>query len=838
MEADDVIGTLVSMWPGQSVVVSADKDLMQLVDAQTLWWDAKDKERGRTEVIERFGVPPERVIDLLGLAGDASDNIPGVPGIGEKTAAKLLNEFGDLNTLLSRAHEVKGKRGQSLVEFAEQARLSAQLATIKRDVPLEVTEADLRYEGPHATQLAEFLQDLGFRSILRDLLRRFPNALDTATASSPTERSAPQTQTPTQTPTQAPTQAPTAQASAQLTASASYDALLLMSPAPAIIDRSRYRCVLTEKELSEVCAQVREAGVMCVDLETTGLHPYDAELLGVALSWREGEACYIPLDHFYLGVPVQLPAEIVWRHLGPLLADPELPKIAQNLKYEHKLFTRRGLKVEGWRGDPMLMAHLLDPSRASFGLDALTRDLLGHENLTFEEVAGKRGPEDRFSAVDLERATAYAGEDADVTLRLANLLKPRLASQPDLWRLFNEVELPLSVVLAEMELEGVLVDAERLKAQSAALLEQLKQLEASVYEQVGYSFNLDSPQQLGKALFETLGLTNKKKTEKGKLSTRHEELVRLEGEHPVITELLTYRHLAKLRNTYLEALPKLIHPKTGRVHTSFKQTGTVTGRLSSNDPNLQNIPQRTPEGRKVREAFIARPGYKLISADYSQVELRLLAHFAQAHEMIKAFIEGVDVHAQTASDVFHVPLNEVTPAQRSSAKGINFGLMYGMGARKLSETIKVPVSEAKEMISAYFERYGAVQRYMQEAVEDARLHAAATTLLGRRRPLSEVNSSNRGKQAAAERLAVNTPIQGTAADIIKLAMVRLHQRLKAEGLKAQLLLTVHDELVLEAPEDEAERVAELTREAMEGAMSLSVPLRVDLGVGESWAEIH
>jgi len=831
MEADDVIGSLVKRWPGRSVIVSADKDLTQLVDDQTTWWDAKSQEMGRTEVIAKFGVPPERLIDALGLAGDASDNIPGVPGIGMKTAAKLLGEFGDLESLLSRASEVKGKRGQSLIDFADQARLSAQLATIKTDVPLQVTEPELRYEGPHVSPLAHFLKDLGFRSILSSLLDRYPDALDRQ-ASAPSATGSSSGAPPSLTAPSLAQEAPSPKAGPSELA-----LMAPVSPAPTI-DRSKYKTVLTEEALSAVCEQIRATGELCIDLETTGLHPYDAELLGVALSWAEGEACYIPVDHFYLGAPAQLSLSVVFDHLSPILVDETIIKVAQNLKYDHKVLQRAGVTVKGWRGDPMLIAYLLDANRLSFGLDALTDDLLGHRNLSFEEVAGKKGPDDRFTQVELGLATAYAGEDADVTLRLYHVLYERLKTQPKLLALYHDVELPLSLVLADMELEGVLIDPSLLKRQSEELGLEIKALRGQVFELVGYEFNLDSPAQLGKALFETLGLTSKKKTTGGQLSTKHEELVRLEGEHEVITHILRYRHLSKLRNTYLDTLPKLIHPKSGRVHTSFKQTGTVTGRLSSKDPNLQNIPQRSTEGKRVREAFVAREGWTLISADYSQVELRLLAHFAGAKEMITAFNEGVDVHAQTASDIFKTPLEEVTSEQRSSAKGVNFGLMYGMGARKLSETIKVPQAEAKQMITAYFERYGAVRRYFEAAVEDAKIHEAASTLMGRRRPLREINSKNRGRQVMAERLAVNTPIQGTAADIMKLAMIRLYDALKREGLEAKLLLTVHDELVLEAPEAEATRVAQLTKETMEGAAQLSVPLLVEVGVGATWAVIH
>ena len=488
----------------------------------------------------------------------------------------------------------------------------------------------------------------------------------------------------------------------------------------------------------------------------------------------------------------------------------------------------------------MLMAHLIDPTRLSFGLDAMCRDLLEHENLSFKEVAGSKGSADRFRLVEVERATEYAAEDADMALRLYQMFKPLIEGSESLSHLYYEVELPLNEALAEMELSGVRLDVATLRNQSRDMLIELKRLSAEIHELAGEIFNIDSPKQLSTILFDKLGLEAKgtrKKTSTGQKSTRHEVLETMRSQHAIIGKILDYRHLAKLRSTYLEALPNLVSEKTGRLHSSFSQTGTATGRLSSNDPNLQNIPLRTADGRKIREAFITEPGWCLISADYSQVELRLLAHFAEAKSLIKGFNEGADIHAATASELFGIPQNELTSDQRRSAKAINFGLMYGMGPKRLSESIGVSFAEAKAMINTYFERYGEVRAYFTRAVADAELHEATHTLMGRRRPLKEINAKGRFK-AQAERLAVNTPIQGTAADILKVAMVRLYRALKESELKARMLLTVHDELVLEAPVVETDSVVALLKSCMEDAVSLSVPLAVEVGIGANWAEIH
>ena len=850
LEADDIIGTLATLWQqqtsGEVVIIGTDKDMMQLVNERVSMWDGADKTSGKAQVIEKFGVRADQVIDLLGLSGDASDNIPGVPGIGPKTAAKLLNDYGDLESIIREAHRIKGKRGENLQEFAEQARLSAVLATIKLDgdlgEPLDELMRLSAFEGPTLAPLESFFDRLGFARLKLDLLSRWPSVESSQVLSSQQGvAQAPSEDFELSTPSDEQSKGE----SSNLIAATSNglqegDALLTLTPVNTSVDRSRYRCITDVTALKEVIKQVREAGILSIDLETTSLDVYEAEVLGIALAWAENEAAYIPIDHFYLGMPLQLNLDCVKEQLGDLLSDPEFPKVCQNHKYDRKVLQLNGFSVRGWYGDPMLMAHLIDPTRLSFGLDALCKELLGHENLTFKEVAGSKGSADRFRLVEVERATAYAAEDADMTLRLYQMFKPLIDSSPALSKLYYHVELPLNEVLADMELRGIKIDSNKLREQSKQMLVEIQSLSAEIQELAGEAFNIDSPKQLSAILFDKLGLEAqgmRKKTATGQQSTRHEVLETMQGQHAIIAKILDYRHLAKLRSTYLEALPNLVSAKTGRLHSSFSQTGTATGRLSSNDPNLQNIPMRTAAGKKIREAFIAAPGYRLISADYSQVELRLLAHFAEAKSLIKGFNEGVDIHAATASELFGIPQEELTSDQRRSAKAINFGLMYGMGPKRLSETIGISFSEAKAMINKYFDRYGEVRAYFSKAVADAELHEATHTLLGRRRPLKEINAKGRFK-AQAERLAVNTPIQGTAADILKLAMVSFYRALNERGLQAKMLLTVHDELVIEAPESETEAVVTLLKECMEGAERLSVPLVVEVGVGDNWAEIH
>ncbi|MBU0552823.1 DNA polymerase I [Myxococcota bacterium] len=782
-EADDIMGTLARLWSETGrdcVLVTADKDLLQLVRSNVTVWDGKEKRIDIDGVLERFGVPPERVVDVLGLAGDTSDNIPGVPGIGEKTAATLLGQYGDLDKLLAAAPTIKGKRGQSLIDYAERARLSARLAQIRLDVPIELDEAALLRKPHDPDVLTPFLRQLNFN--------RFLKMFD-----------------------------------------------LEGHGDQARIDRGRYRLILSQEALIEVVAAIRAAGRLSLDLETTSLSPLSAQIVGFALAWAPGEAAYVPVAHEYLAAPKQLPLALLKQHLGPIIEDPRFPKVGQNVKYEWAVLkSQLGLTYRGFVGDSIIAAHLLDPNRQRYSLDELSMDYLGHKMISFSEVAGAEG---QFARVDVDLATRYAAEDADVTLRLCDLLLPKIDQDPQLKRLNEEMELPLISVVAEMEALGVRIDPERLQAQSARFATEIAALEVEIFALAGGPFKIGSPKQLGEILFERLGLPASKKKKTG-YSTDQSVLEELRGKHPLPDKILVWRHLSKLKGTYLDTLPALIHPKTGRVHTSFRQSGTSTGRFSSADPNLQNIPVRTPEGRAIREAFIAAPGWKLLSADYSQVELRLLAHYSKDPGLLRAFKEGADVHRRTAAEIFGVMEPLVSDEQRRQAKAINFGLMYGMGPYRLAQETGLPFHQAKAMIEVYFARYSGVKRYVDEALEHARKHHESRTWYGRPRPLPQINASSRSLRGSHERLAINTPIQGTAADILKIAMLNLHRRLKAEEMGTRMLLTVHDELVLEVPEAELERAAAVVKAEMEGACQLQVPLLVEMGIGDNWAEIH
>ncbi len=786
-EADDIIGTLARRWTSSGrpcVIVTADKDFMQLVDERTTLWDGKERTIDVAGVVERLGVRPDQVIDVLALAGDTSDNIPGVPGIGFKTAAQLLNQFGDLATLLGRAGEVKGKRGLALVEHAEDARLSQQLATIHCDVPVPLDEATLLRTPPNPDVLTTFLKRMGFKSFLKEY------GLDDA--------------------------------------------------GPAQIDRSTYRTVLTREQLGEVVAAIRAAGRLSFDLETTSLDTLVAEIVGIAVAWAPGEAAYIPVAHAYAGAPPQLAKAEVLAALGPLLADPGLPKFGQNFKYELQvLWNDAKISYEGLACDSMLAAYLLEPSRRSFKLDELAVDYLGHKMIAFHEVTegtadGSGGP--RFGAVDVDTATRYAAEDADVALRLGDRLMPKL-KEAGLDALNAEIEIPLARVLARMETTGIRLDAFMLRRQSEAFAVRIAALEQEIYALAGEPFNIGSTKQLGELLFERLGLPAGKKTKTG-YSTDQSVLEQIAELHPIPEKVLAYRHLTKLKSTYLDALPRLIHPRTGRLHTSFQQFVAATGRISSAEPNLQNIPVRTQEGREIRRAFVPEPGWKLLSADYSQIELRLLAHIAGDEALIEAFHGDADIHTRTAADVFGVAPADVTPDMRRQAKAINFGLIYGMGSYRLANTLNIGRAEAQDIIDRYFERYAGVRRYFDEMVKQAKTDGYVRTLFGRVRHFPDIHSRNHALRQHAERTAVNTPIQGTAADLLKKAMVNLDRRLEAEKRRTRLLLTVHDELVLEVPEDELGIAPNIVREEMEGAAALRVPLKVDVGLGDCWADIH
>jgi DNA polymerase-1 len=781
-EADDIIGTIARDCENKGVdvvVVTGDKDLMQIVTEHVRLLDTmKEKESGGREVEERFGVGPEKVIDILGLAGDSSDNIPGVPGIGEKTAIKLIQEYGSLDSLLERAGEVKGKNGEKLREFADQARLSRRLATIDCRVPIDYSFADFSLSPADNRRLAELFKEYGFTTLMKELT-------STATLSS-----------------------------------------------------AEYGTILDEAAFHELLQRLGGAGTFAVDTETTSLNPLAADIVGISVSLRDHEAFYIPVGHSYPDAPAQLSREKVLAELAPLLTDPDRRKIGQNIKYDYQVLARAGIAMEGLWCDTMIASYLINPVRSSQGLDSLAQEFLDHRMISYAEVAGKGKDQVNFAQTPVDKASVYSCEDSDATWLLHRLFLPRL-KEMEMERLFYEVEMPLVKILAEMELSGVKLDLPLLAKLSGGFGEQLTELEREIYLLCGMEFNINSPKQLGDVLFDKLKLPAGKKTKtKSGLSTNVDELERLAEEHEVARLILSYRSLAKLKSTYTDALPKLVDSVTGRVHTSYNQAVTNTGRLSSSEPNLQNIPVRTDEGRKIRRAFIAPEGSLLLSADYSQIELRILAHLSEDRVFCDAFARDEDIHTRTASEVFGLFPEMVTPEMRRQAKTINFGVIYGQGAFSLAKQLGVARRVAEEFIDNYKARHSGAMSYLDSCVKTAEEKGYVTTILGRRLPIPDIGSGNGNVRAFAQRNAINYPIQGSAADIIKLAMVKVFARIKREGLKSRLIMQVHDELVFEAPEEEKVVLEKLVRHEMEHAVPLRVPLKVDINHGSNWSEAH
>jgi DNA polymerase-1 len=781
-EADDIIGTIARDCEAKGVdviVVTGDKDLMQIVSDRVRLLDTmKEKESGIPEVEERFGVGPERVTDILGLAGDSSDNIPGVPGIGEKTAIKMIQEYGDLDSLLERAAEVKGKIGEKLREFADQARLSRRLATIDRRVPIEYAFADFALTPPDNGRLNELFKEYGFTTLIKDLS-------STATLSS-----------------------------------------------------QEYRTITDGDAFRELLGRLREAEAFAVDLETTSLNTLEAEIVGISLSLSDHEACYIPVGHISPDAVGQLPREEVLNALASILTDPASRKIGQNIKYDYQVLRRAGIEMEGVWCDTMIASYLLNPARSSQGLDSLAAEFLDHRMISFEEVAGKGKEQVNFANVPVEKASVYSCEDADATWLLHRLFLPRL-TDAGMEELFFELEMPLVKILAEMELAGVLLDLPLLRKLSDGFGEQLSGLERDIFRLAGTEFNINSPKQLGEVLFERMQLPVGKKTRtKSGWSTNVDELERLAEEHEAARLILSYRSLAKLKSTYTDALPKLVEESTGRVHTSYNQAVTNTGRLSSSEPNLQNIPVRSEEGRKIRHAFVAPEGSLLLSADYSQIELRVLAHLSEDRVFCDAFARDEDIHTRTASEVFGLFPEMVTPEMRRQAKTINFGVIYGQGAFSLARQLGVARRVAEEFIASYKERHSGAMAFLDACVRGAEEKGYVTTILGRRLPIPDIGSGNGNVRSFAQRNAINYPIQGSAADIIKKAMVIVFERIRREGLKSRLIMQVHDELVFEVPEEESVIMEKLVRHSMEHALALRVPLRVDINHGRNWSEAH
>ena len=816
VEADDVIGTLAvqATTIEQPVVVSTgDKDIAQLVNEYiTLVNTMTNTLLDREGVIEKFGIPPELIIDFLALLGDKSDNIPGVPGVGEKTALGLLQGIGGLDAIYSRLDEVAGlefrgakNMAPKLEEHRDLAYLSYQLATIKTDVPLPLGISELHNEAPDLNLLGDLFADMEFKAWTTEL----------------SQGKTADTTTPSQTPNE------DKEASAQ-----SKD-----SPTKADIQKD-YQTVLTESELDEWVACIRTAELVAVDTETTSLDYMVADLVGISVAVEAGKAAYIPFGHDYLGVPDQLPRELVMAKLKPLLEDPTVKKVGQNLKYDMSIFAQHGIALEGIEFDTMLESYVLDSVATRHDMDSLAEKYLDEETIKFADVAGKGAGQLTFNQVALEEAGPYAAEDADITLRLHRALWPQVSAELTLKRVFADIELPLVPVLSRIERAGALVDDTLLFQQSQELAVRIIELEKQAWKLAGQEFNLASPKQLGEILFTKLEIPVLKKTAKGAPSTKEEVLQELALDYPLPKVLLEHRGLAKLKSTYTDKLPTMINRATKRIHTSYHQSGTATGRLSSSDPNLQNIPVRNAEGRRVRQAFIAGQGKKMVAADYSQIELRIMAHLSEDPSLVAAFADGQDIHRATAAEVFSTNPDAVTIEQRRSAKAINFGLIYGMSAFGLARQLNIGRKQAAEYIDTYFDRYPGVLSYMNNVRSSAAEQGYVETFFGRRLYLPEINSRNGMRRQAAERTAINAPMQGTAADIIKLAMISVDDWLQHSGLTSVMIMQVHDELILEVPEHELKQVTEGLAERMENAASLKVPLVVDVGVGNNWDEAH
>ena len=788
-EADDVIGTAVRMAQAHgfhTTILSGDKDLYQLIDEHTVMVDSmRGKVVGMNAVLERFQVPPSGVADVLGLAGDSSDNIPGVPGIGEKTAGKLIAEFGSVEGVLANIDRVSGtKRKENLHAFRDQALLSKDLATIRCDAPFAFDLAAWQLTPPDFAAFSALCNEFEFRrfpAVLRELF--------------PTESR--------------------------------------VEAIEAVADNG-YRTLTTPTELEEAITAARAAGRLSFDLETTSVDPLEAEIVGFALAWESHAGVYVPVAH--TEATPQLPLQTVLDALRPLLEDPAFPIIGQNIKYEIKVMHRYGITMAGFEFDTLLAAYLVDPNKRRYSLDALAQDVLQLRTIAYSDVAGSGKTQKRFDEVAIAEATAYAAEDADVTLRLRDAIAVTLsAAGGD--ALLREVEIPLAAVLARMESTGIRIDVGFLEELEQEFAERIDALSATIHEHAGGPFTISSPKQLGVVLFETLGLPTGKRTKTG-YSTAQDVLEGLCGHHPIAQAVLDYRELTKLQSTYVTALPKLVRPETGRVHTTYQQAVAATGRLSSSDPNLQNIPIRGHEGRRIRQAFVPEPGWVLFGGDYSQIELRVLAHLSEDPVLVSAFANGEDIHRRTASEIFEVPAEEVSSEQRSAAKAINFGLIYGMGAHRLAATLSISREEASRYMQRYFERVPRVKPFMDELVERARTRGYAETLIGRRRPLPAlVYAENRRDYAMGERLAMNTPIQGTAADLIKVAMIDIDAALRERKMQARMLLQVHDELVFEAPPSELKAASALVKERMENVMALRVPLLVEIQAGARWSAL-
>ena len=824
VEADDVIGTLArrAAQAGQTVLISTgDKDMAQLVDGSiTLVNTMNNTVLDRDAVKAKFDVYPEQIVDYLALVGDSSDNIPGIDKVGPKTGARLLQQYGGLDELIGRVVEVPGKVGENLRTGLTTLELSRRLATIRTDLALPLSVEELVPGPPDIARLRE----LYTRYELRGLLRQLEGGDAVAgSAATPVAHS----------PQALPAVPGAGTAAAAPPAAAPPDT----SPAPADIAR-RYETVTRWEDLERWLAAVRTAELFAFDTETTTLDYMRAEIVGVSLCIEPGVAAYVPLRHVYPGAPEQLERERVLAALRPILEDPARGKVGHNLKYDAHVLANAGIALAGLRFDSMLESYLWNSVATNHDMDADAQRYLGLRTISYEDVAGKGVKQLSFEQLPLERAGEYAAEEADVTLRLHRTLWPQLQGLPALSRLYLECEQPLVPVLFAMEHRGVLVDRERLRAQSREFARQLQELLVQAHREAGHEFNIESPKQLQQILFERLQLPVRRKTPTGQPSTAEDVLEELAASYALPRIVLEYRALAKLKSTYTDKLPEQVNERTGRIHTNYAQAVAATGRLSSVDPNLQNIPVRRPEGRRIRQAFIAPPGYLLLAADYSQIELRIMAHLSGDDSLRAAFAEDRDVHQATAAEVFGVGLDAVTPDQRRTAKVINFGLIYGMSAFGLARNLGIERGAAQQYVERYFQRYPGVKRFMDETRAQARQIGYVETVFGRRLYLPDIRSGNPQLRQYAERSAINAPMQGTAADIIKRAMITIDAWCAAEDAPARLIMQVHDELVLEVREDAVEPVSAAVRERMVNAAALSVPLRVDVGTGANWDEAH
>ena len=811
VEADDVIGTLARRTAragGRVLISTGDKDMAQLVDDSiTLVNTMSNTVLDRNGVKAKFDVFPEQIVDYLALVGDSADNIPGIAKIGPKTAAKLLGQYGTLDNLIAHVGEVGGKVGENLRAGLATLELSRKLATIDTEVELPVQADELAPSPPDLERLRELYTRYELRSLLRQL-----DEAGTAADGSPAAK----------------------------TAGATAAALPADPAAPADPPRlpHHYDIVLTRADLDRWLEKLRSAELIAFDTETTSLDYMRAGIVGVSFCVAPGEAAYVPLAHEYAGAPQQLDRTQALEALRPLLEDPARPKVGHHLKYDAHVLANHGIRLEGMRYDTMLESYVWDSVATRHNMDSAARHYLGVDTITYEEVAGKGAKQIPFGQVPVEKAGEYAAEDADVTLRLHRTLWPKITTVPALERLYETIEQPLVAVLQRMERRGVLVDAGRLRAQSVEIAEKLEELAERARQEAGTDLNVDSPKQLQQVLFGKLGLPVLRKTPKGQPSTAEDVLEELAAAYPLPRTVLEYRALAKLKSTYTEKLPGLINPDTGRIHTSYHQAVAQTGRLSSTDPNLQNIPIRTPEGRRIRQAFVAPPGHVLLAADYSQIELRIMAHLSGDEGLLAAFGEERDVHSATAAEVFGVPLDAVTLDQRRLAKTINFGLIYGMSSFGLARQLGIDRGSAQRYVERYFQRYPGVRRFMDETRAQAREQGYVETVFGRRLYLPDIRSGNQQTRQYAERSAINAPMQGTAADIIKRAMIAVDTWCIAQEAPARLIMQVHDELVLEVREDATGTVTEAVRSHMTDAATLKVPLRVEIGTGASWDEAH